>query len=355
MDVYILNKNFDRIGIVDTYTSLIWTTRYKTFGDFELYLPASSEMLELLAIGNFLVRDPDITIAGDMRKVMRIEAVKISTDVENGDYLTVSGRDLKGILAQRVAAFQTVLSGSVSNAVTKLLNLHVIDPADSRRKIDFFARGEDRLQSYRSTSLQVTGKGIAETIENIVAGCGYGWDIYIQDKKAYIYLYEGIDRGYNQNGHPFVVISPDFDNLISSEYAESKENYANAAYVAGEGQGVERKIVEAGEASGIDRFEFWIDARNSSSNNGAISDEEYRAQLRAEGLEQIALKDISRKLSGEIESDVNYRLGIDYNLGDIIQIETAYGVKAKTRIVEIIDSEDESGRTVIPTFDEMIL
>ena len=40
MDLYILNKNFEKIGLIDTYESVIWTTRYYTYGDFELYIPA---------------------------------------------------------------------------------------------------------------------------------------------------------------------------------------------------------------------------------------------------------------------------------------------------------------------------
>lgn len=355
MNVYVLDGNFQAVGIVDNYTSLIWATRYQKYGDFEIYLSASPEKIELLRLGRFLVREEDIDNDGKMRNVMRIEKIKMSSDAEDGDYLTVSGRDLKGILTQRVASFQTVLSGPIPNVITSLLNRHVIAPVNEKRKIDFFERGSDMLRSYKRTSLQITGKNIEETIESILSGCGFGWDIYVLTGKAYIYLYEGHDRSYGQSENPFAVISPEFDNLISSEYEENKEGYINAAFVAGEGEGKDRKIVEAGESSGVDRYEAWIDARNQSSNNGEISESEYRAQLLVQGEDYIASNDISKKLSGEIEPEVNYRLGVDYDLGDIIQIETSYGVKARSRIVEIIDSEDESGRTVIPTFDEMIL
>ena len=39
-----------------------------------------------------------------------------------------------------------------------------------------------------------------------------------------------------------------------------------------------------------------------------------------------------------------------YNLGDIVQIENEYGIQATARILEIIDCEDESGYSTVPTF-----
>lgn len=41
MDLYVLNKNLETTGVIDAYESLIWTPRYYTYGDFELYLPAT--------------------------------------------------------------------------------------------------------------------------------------------------------------------------------------------------------------------------------------------------------------------------------------------------------------------------
>lgn len=355
MDVYVLDKNFKKIDIIDDYTSLIWTTRYYTPGDFELYVAVSLPLINALQLGRYLVREKDIETDGTMRNVMRIDAVRLSTSEENGDYLTVTGKDLKNILAQRVTASQTVINSKIDTALTRLLTLHVISPGDPKRRIASVRRGSDATTYNETIRLQSTGEPLTEVIEGMCEGAQVGWNVYVKDGLIYYYLYDGIDRSYGQTAYPYVVISPEFDNLISSEYQTSKEAFANAAYVAGEGEGEARKIVGVGDARDIDRFETWIDNRNASSNNGAISDQEYRRQLRQDGLDKLAQKDISTKLAGEIASDVNYVLGRDYNLGDIVQIDTGYGIQAKSRIVEIIDSISQDGETIIPTFDEMVL
>lgn len=40
----------------------------------------------------------------------------------------------------------------------------------------------------------------------------------------------------------------------------------------------------------------------------------------------------------------------DYFLGDVVQVINEYGISAAPRIVEIIESEDENGKSTVPTF-----
>lgn len=69
---------------------------------------------------------------------MLVQKVNLSTDEEDGDYLIVTGYDLKSIIGQRIIWNQTVLSGTVENGIKKLLNENVISPSDSDRKISNF-------------------------------------------------------------------------------------------------------------------------------------------------------------------------------------------------------------------------
>ena len=87
MDVYVLDGNLNVIGIVDNYNSLIWANRYREVGDCELYLGADADMVELLKIGRYLIREGD-----DM--VCRIRKTEITTSTDDGDFLTVTGYDV---------------------------------------------------------------------------------------------------------------------------------------------------------------------------------------------------------------------------------------------------------------------
>mgnify|MGYP002731915666 FL=1 len=57
MELYILNQTFQRVAVIDQYSSLIWTRRYWDVGDFELYIPADPDLLQYLQIGFYVFRE----------------------------------------------------------------------------------------------------------------------------------------------------------------------------------------------------------------------------------------------------------------------------------------------------------
>ena len=353
MDIYVFNKQYTPIAVIDSFVSIIWTTRYFTNGDFELYLQAKEGLLDILQEGFYLVREQDMDDNGVMKNVMIIESREVVTDAEDGDNLIITGKCLKSLLKRRVVSEQTVLQGTVLNCLKQLVNECIINPTVAARQISNFAFGTDTFTDTTKMKKQVTGTNLAEVFEEICTAYGIGYDIYLNAGTFYLYFYKGVDRSYDQNLIPHVVVSESFDNLLSSDYKQSKEDFANVAYVAGEGEGNARKKKMVGTATGLDRYEVWVDARNASSNEGEISDAEYMAMLQADGEEQLAEMNVTTMLSGEIINGVSFQINEDYFLGDIIQFENNYGISAATRIIEVIYNEDETGVNVIPTFAEM--
>ena len=130
MDIYVLNSSYEKIGIIDNYQSIIWTTRYFTPGDFEIYIPADRQLLNLLQVDNMLVRDKDIT-GDECRNVMLIRNIEIQSDAETGDNLIITGQCLKSIVARRVVAEQTNLSGTVESCIRALITQNIISPSDT--------------------------------------------------------------------------------------------------------------------------------------------------------------------------------------------------------------------------------
>ena len=108
-----------------------------------------------------------------------------------------------------------------------------------------------------------------------------------------------------------------------------------------------------GNASGLDRYELYVDSRNSSTNDGEIAESEYLNMLIEEGSETLSddANKVTEHFEGEIEVLGNYVFGVDYFLGDIVQVINEYGHEKATRIIEVIESEDENGTSVIPTFE----
>ena len=355
-DIYVLSKDFQIIGVIDTYESIIWRPAYYDVGDFELYMGASPQAIELLQRGNYIVRRSDATVEYGhtiYSKVMIIKNIQLTTDAENGDYITVTGRELKYLLHQRIVWEQTNLNGNVEDAIELLLNKNVISPDDPARKINTFMLSIN-IGLTDTITKQITGAYLDEAIMEICKAYDLGWEIYLLDDKYVFNLYKGVNRSYGQSERPYVVFSDNFDNILNSTYELNSEMYANTFLIAGEGEGVERvhATLDTG-AVGIDRFESYVDARDISSNKGSaneISPEEYTALLLERGVERSAESSITEGFSGEV-LDVTFAYGSDYYLGDTVTIINSYGISQNVKVLSMMESEDNTGLKLIPQFN----
>lgn len=334
MELYILDKSLKTIDVIDTYSSIIWTKRYFACGDFELYLPVS--YIDVLVVGNYVYRLDD-------DKIMLIENIQISTDSENGNFLTVSGRSVECLLSRRIVWNQTTFSGTVENLIYKLIRENAIEPTDSNRKIPLLTIGTSQGFTEKIDK-QITGTNLLDAIVDLCTTYQYGFKITLENGKFVFSLYKG-----NENSG--VVFSPEFDNLINTTYKRDVSNFANVALVAGEGEGAARKTCSVGNASGLDRSEIYVDSRDLSTNTEEpITTEEYNAILATRGEEKLAEHTVTEGFEGNVEPSRTYTYKTDWDIGDVVTVVNEYGMTANPRIIEIIESEDENGTTIVPTF-----
>ena len=83
-------------AVCDSFSSLLWDIEYYQCGKFEVYIAANPRNIAIFQTGRIIGRDDDKEHFGI------IESVQIDTDMENGDYLTVSGRFLMCLLERRI-------------------------------------------------------------------------------------------------------------------------------------------------------------------------------------------------------------------------------------------------------------
>ena len=351
MNIYVLDGLNGIIGIVDTFKSLIWNVQYFGISDFQLVLGASNEMMNLLQIGRYLVREEDVKSNG-FDNVMIINKYQLDFDTETGWLLTISGSGLKNLVSQRVVWNQTSLVGNAEMGIRQVIEDNIINPKNIERKFDNFKL--DEVQGFSETiETQLFGENLANWLVEICTTYGFGWDIYIRDGCYVFKLYKGVNRTYNQDDVPPVVFSPEYDNLLSSSYSFSRQGYRNAALIGGEGEGASKTTAQVGlETTGFERFETYVDGSSVSSNGEIITLEQYNKMLKEYGQNQIDQTAYTRTFSGEIEPVGMYTINKDFFLGDIVQIENDKGIKATPRIIEIIYAEDESGASTVPTFSE---
>lgn len=341
------NGVYTKTTVIDYATSIIWVKRFTDAGEFELYLPASADLMQLFAGDTLITRDGTNT-------AMIPEGVTLTTDAENGNYLTITGKSAENILGRRIIPKQSNYRGTTENALRQMITDNIISPTDNTRKISIFTLAA--AQGYTETiDKQVTGKNLLEVVSEICTAYEYGFNVDFIGGNFVFSLYKGTDRSAGQSVNPRVVFSPEFENLGNTEYSRDKSTYYNSVYVAGQGEGIDRVIVNTNSGkSGLQLRELWVDARQTSSNTdeGQLTPAQYSAILQQQGTDELGNAKETTDFGGEI-LDINvYTYGVDYNLGDKVSVINEYGISGTATVTEITEVEDENGYKIYPTLSE---
>lgn len=365
LEAYVLDTSFDIVAVIDAYESFIWTERYFECGDFELYLPLKSELTAVLKRNNYLqLRDSET--------IMVIEEVEIETDAEKGRYVTVKGRSLESIIDRRIVWEETDINGPLQNGIKKLLTENAISPINSERMIPNLIF-EDSADS-RITSLTLEAYYYGDNLYDVItATCvdnNIGFRIRLNaDKKMVFGLYKGLDRTYDQEIRPYVVFSPEFDNILTSTYFESSKALKNCALVSNEvreqtimnADGNETRIPRYfittevkpdNYQSGLNRRETFLEASVSDTDEDGneLTTAEKKAQMQTAGSEELAETNVTKAFDASVDPSRQFVYGVDFFIGDVVQVKNEYGYESKARITELIRSNSTSGESVNPTF-----
>lgn len=237
MILYLLDYDFSRIMSIDLYESLIWTNRYLGYGDFELRMSFIGQTLDLI---NMITEkkskslDLYFSLEGDL---MIIETFEISSNVESGYHVIISGRGLESILERRIIWTTTNINGNLQNGIKKLIDDAFINPSDTNRKLsNFIFESSSNVDITKLTmTSQFTGDNLYETIYSICEESNLGFNIILNQNNTFVFkLVKGENRAFDQTINPYVIFSPKYDNLISSDYINSSKTLKNIALVAGE-------------------------------------------------------------------------------------------------------------------------
>lgn len=391
MEFYILNPDLQIEGVVDDVESKLWNKKFNDAGECEIYSPYTEELHELLRLGNYVYRFDD-----DMACV--ITDVEITTDVEEGDYIMATAKDVCTILSGRIVRWPTVFSGLVTDFVKKLLNENVVNPDPAYRKIPNFKIDSD---SFTGISATVEATVQTEDLLNLIVatcksvGCGFRVKVDIEDGSFVFALQAGYNRSTG-TGDSYVEFSPEFANILDTNYRESDENFKNVVYVGYKDMGEKLQLLsvyrDGVEPLGIDRKEVYIDGTGTSreitldelktmypdcveiddivwndstqlfeiatievnerDRKYKVWDVVYVRIIRRLGTEALGDYTDSKDFSGTVDSVNTYTYKTDYDLGDIVLVKNRFGIAAPARIAEVMESEDvEDGYQIEPMFE----
>ena len=365
MNFYVLDGpsgSYEKLGIIDTYQSAIWNPMYYGQGAFEMILPIISKHIELLQPHRIIIRESDIVKDENdfqYNNPMVVKEIQYTHDDENGAIMIVRGVSLKSyVLGSRVVENYTVLSG---NAEEQIYNVVESNLETTCYRAWPNLRNAELKHFTETTELKLFGENIATWMEETCRRHRFGWDVYIRKSNLgasiYFELYKGEDRTEgNSEGNIPIIFSKEHDNLVSSELTINLNDFATNCLVAGtnmpDSEDKWHIMTDYPEGqfypSREERFETYLDSGISPED---VEGEYYPAVLNNAGLQELAQRQIIT-FTAEVIPYGMYTLNQDYFLGDIIEVRTEYGIKAKARIEEFTYSIDENGTAILITFGD---
>lgn len=370
MVLEIRDYNFQLIDIIDVYESLIWTERYNRYGDFELVLIPSDFNLNLIQMDRVITRN-------DTKYVMFIEQVELKTNPQTGHTLIVSGRSMEVLFTRRVIwpVFNQTLQ--LSDYITKLIRwCFPLNDNQRRVNMNIVIESSTEMNTVKTTSIssQHTGDVLYEVISELcdLFSIGYRFSLLevisggddtpkVYDWVPVVTFYAGKDRSYEQNVNPWIVFSDNFNNIGETDDLKSTKELGTIAYIAGEEQQPNRvstTYVTEEVSNPILRREVFVDARDIQSTyrdeNGdeqQISSADYINLLKARGEEKMQNYVRIHDYEANVDSNIEHIYGVDYFLGDIIEIVNSFGHEVRARVMEVVTSDESDGLKVYPTFE----
>lgn len=360
IDIYVYklddNGTFDSIGEVNKYTSLIWPDKYNGYTTFELNAPVTPENKNLIKKGHI------IWCGGDNACV--IEIIQSDTNENGQKTYKIKGRTLEMLLTTRIiwGTYNCVNKHS-STAMYEIVDKQCVNPSDSFRKIPFLECAEDE-QLGKVISFQKTGGEVYDAIESIATDAELGFDVLFRprEKKLIFKVTEGVDRTLmpaSGDASNLVIFSTDLEDILSSSYYTNDQDVKTLAYVAGEGEGVDRTYIISGNAAtkGLLRREMYVDARDLQSevsgDNGTtvtINPDDYRDMLNDRGTEKLAEQITAESFEAKMRvvGNIQYKYGIDYNKGDkVIVQDVELGVQVVGKVTEVSENYDDEYELII--------
>jgi len=361
MDVISLGDDWRPKDLIEQWTSMIWTERWRQAGDFSLQTAKIKDTMLQLPLGSMISLQ-------DTREACFVENYEIAKDANGADILTVSGRSFETFFENRVALkeLKQIMDTSVSpdetfafeianrtagSAATYLMDIAASTSLSSNDLISTF-------NAYLSEDADV-GSDTAD--RQMARGSVYA---------ALLQLLEEQNAGV-QNLRPLANNTPSMSmniyryhsgvNFLPNialdvlaghftgpvKYTWSIKGMKTAVYVASKNAVV--KVYQDG-MSGYSGLDHRVDLLDLSDITSKASSN-LNGKLKAKGKSYLNKHKKVFALDGKVSPDIPYKYNVDYGLGDRFKIRGDYGAEDTVQVVEFIRSQaKDGGETGYPTY-----
>lgn len=367
MDIFILNQYFEPVTLIERFISAIWVERYTKSGDVTILTEASDTNLDLLKEGVLLgLADSD-------------EVMQIENALEENGTLKVTGETLDvPILGERI--YRWTAQNAEDSVDLGFMNpahamMAVVSSAAISSDLGFYVGLDKAKQKFTGLSLgdEAVWPGTyplmkakrGSALENILPMADtyqIGYSLYLESINLNTHVYSlkfktyiGVDRTSAHPENGTVKFSPSNDSLTNISKLRSISGYKTIAYAYApdleDGSFLYPGVanVPGGyEAIDFNRRELIVEVNDATIDNygtvSAITD--YLVQAAKDAL---ANNNYTKVIDGEIVPQSQFKFGVDYLMGDLIELDDNEGNTQAARITEYIRSQDETGERAYPT------
>lgn len=387
MELYTLNRSLLRTNVIDNFHSFIWTERYYGDGDFELVVPATTEMIQKLPTGQLLSLN-------ESDEVMLLETLNIENGQLKGNgisllpwlnnrFIRVSqkhedrywhltgppGKILWDIIWNMTSPNSPYLLNDITPGVPNPARIPIGIPQPWRlalpnlRLLDYY--GLDPV-----VSIAVPFGPVYDALKEIATTYEIGMQAILQyanDTGFSIGFrsYIGTDRTSKQTVYPIVRFSPQMDSFTNIKELQSIAALKTDVYSFAPGLNPEKdedgndkpdlrtipgeSHVPGSWPSGFDLRALLVFAEDITTDMIGGNPDTLVNVLNSRALDALTNNKSIKAVDGEIVPESQFQYGIHYNLGDLIEVQGNSGLVQTARITEYIRSQDSSGEKTYPT------
>jgi hypothetical protein len=375
MDLFTIDKiNYKADRFLDSFESVVWTERYYGDDHAEIVLPKTKIFMDQIKEGNLIgcsaSNVPMIIETIDIKDQIKLSAISLLSWMNNRFIRATNRPDDKSytlptgiypsqavyiVIHDAISPDSPYLNGDIDTGISSpgrfAMPQILLDPLDSAvaggAVTEYTVQFGPLYDALRSLAVaDQMGIQIVRTLDPTLS------------QPFRFRSYYGSDRTTTSYA-PVVPVrfSPEFDSLTNVEELRSLAQFKNCAIAFATNvpemhEGVDDIIFSISGLTGFDLRAKLVFADNLGD---PYPDRTYPtiSQLHDQ-LESIASNSLGdspriRAVSGDAVPTVDHQYGVDYYLGDIVEMQGYTGLINRARVTEYVRTQDASGEKSYPT------
>jgi hypothetical protein len=374
MEPYTLNRNFLKQDIIDEFNSVIWTERYYGDSEVELVVPATQEMIQKLPTGTFLgIAESDEIMILETKNIedgLKLKGISLLSWLNNR-FIRTSPKheDRYWYLTEPTYGTAGWTLWAIIYYMCCVGSPYLVDSTMGVPNAAQLAIPGLGLKDYDKSgpiiSVGIPYGPVYTAMREIATTYEVGMQITLESATDTGYFlgfrsYKGLDRTTRQNVNPIVRFSPQMDSLTNIKELESIAAFKTLVYSFAPGlnpaEGDPDLRTTPGVSSmtgtqynGFDLRALLVFADDVTTDMVAGSPTNLLNILNSRAYDARVANHFVRAIDGEIVPTNQFKYGVHYNLGDIIEVQGNSEVVQTSRVTEYIRAQDQAGEKAYPT------